>query len=120
LPCETFLSTAIYIGVHLRKKQGRWEAEITQHREKIWLGSFDNKIDTAKAYNDAAVKHHCEFASLNFPILTKSPCGPNPLRFLPQQIIMTAGSISRLVKPVRLRSERVVGRTEVAINVEKR
>jgi hypothetical protein len=74
-------------------------------------------VIAAKAYNDASLKYQGEFVSLNFPILTKSPRKPNPLRFLPQWITITAGSISHLVKPVRLRSERVAGRTGIAINV---
>jgi hypothetical protein len=30
-----------------------------------WLGSFINKLDAAKAYNEAAIKYHGEFAKLN-------------------------------------------------------
>ena len=60
-------TSSVYIGVHLRKKQGRWEAEITHNRKKIWLGSFDNEIAAAKAYDAAAKKYHGEFARLNFP-----------------------------------------------------
>jgi hypothetical protein len=59
-------TSSIYIGVHLRKKQGRWEAEITHNSKKIWLGSFDNEIDAAKAHDLAAQKYHGEFARLNF------------------------------------------------------
>ena len=60
-------TSSIYIGVHLRKKQGRWEAEITHNRKKIWLGSFDNEITAARAHDRAAIKYHGEFARLNFP-----------------------------------------------------
>jgi hypothetical protein len=55
-----------YIGVHLRKKSGKWVATIRINREKTWLGSYDNEIDAAKAYDTAARKHHGEFARLNF------------------------------------------------------
>jgi len=56
-----------FIGVHYRKKQRRWETEITHNRKKIWLGSFENEIDAAKVYDAAAKKYHKDFARLNFP-----------------------------------------------------
>jgi hypothetical protein len=55
-----------YIGVHLRKSQGRWEAQIRHNGKKMWLGSFENEIAAARAYDRAAVKYHGEFARLNF------------------------------------------------------
>jgi hypothetical protein len=35
-----------------------------------FIGYFDNEIDAAKAYDQAAIKYHGEFASLNFPDVT--------------------------------------------------
>jgi len=45
----------------------RWRARIRVNGKRIYLGSFKNEIDAAKAYDDAAQKHHAEYASLNFP-----------------------------------------------------
>jgi hypothetical protein len=56
-----------FIGVHFRKKSGKWCATIRINREKTWLGSYDNEIDAARAYDEAARKQFGEFARLNFP-----------------------------------------------------
>jgi hypothetical protein len=31
----------------------------------IWIGTYNNEEDAARAYNEAARLHHGEFASLN-------------------------------------------------------
>jgi hypothetical protein len=31
----------------------------------IWIGTYNNEDDAARAYNKAALLHHGEFASLN-------------------------------------------------------
>lgn len=54
-------------GVRFRKERGRWSAQITVNGKTFWLGSYDNEIEAAKAYDTAAKKHHGEFARLNFP-----------------------------------------------------
>lgn len=58
------VSTSRFKGVVLRPN-GRWEANITANRKKIYLGRFDSEIDAAVAYNAAAFKLHGDFASLN-------------------------------------------------------
>jgi hypothetical protein len=83
------------------------------------LKKFVSSIDAARAYNEAAIKYHGEFASLNLSILTKPSQSPIPLRFLQQWFIIVLGCIARLVKPVRLRSERVVGRAGIADNFKQ-
>lgn len=45
----------------------KWGAYIRVNRRAIYLGNFEEKIDAAKAYDVAAIKHFGEFASLNFP-----------------------------------------------------
>jgi len=60
-------ATSQFIGVHFYKPQGNWSSTITHNGEKIWLGRFDNEIDAAMAYDEAAKKYRGEFARLNFP-----------------------------------------------------
>ncbi len=55
-----------YIGVSFHKKRCHWTANIRYQNKKIWLGRFDNEIDAAEAYDEAAKKYHIEFARLNF------------------------------------------------------
>jgi hypothetical protein len=56
-----------YRGVHFRKKSGKWAAAIRNKSEKVWLGSFQNELDAAHAYDLAARKYHKVFARVNFP-----------------------------------------------------
>lgn len=54
-----------YKGVYKRKDRNKWCAEIKINRNRVIIGYYDNKEDAAKAYNDAAIKFHKEFARLN-------------------------------------------------------
>jgi len=56
-----------YIGVSWDKRNRLWSAYIGHLYKKIFLGYFKNEIDAARAYDRAAIKHHKEFAHLNFP-----------------------------------------------------
>jgi len=56
-----------YKGVSWYKRTLKWKAAITFKNKKIYLGYFENEIDAAKAYDEAAKKYHGEFACLNFP-----------------------------------------------------
>ena len=58
-------NTSGYRGVYLRKDTRKWEAGIKVNQKRIVLGSFDNILDAARAYNNAAIKHFGEFARLN-------------------------------------------------------
>jgi len=58
------LGSSIYKGV--KRDGGKWRAGITHNCLHEHLGSFDNEIDAAKAYDAAARKFHGEFAVLNF------------------------------------------------------
>ena len=54
--------------------KGKWGSQISSQGKRIFLGRFDNEIDAAKAYDEAARKYHGEFARLNFPeSATKTP-----------------------------------------------
>ncbi len=54
-----------YRGVRRRRKN-TWEACITYKRRYISLGSFDNEIDAAKAYDRAARLIFRDSAMINF------------------------------------------------------
>ncbi len=56
-----------YKGVSWHKYNRKWAARIGIDKKEIYLGNFDNEIDAAKAYDEAARKYHGEFACLNFP-----------------------------------------------------
>ncbi len=58
--------SSIYKGVILQKDHSKFYASIKVNRRKIFLGYFDNEIDAARAYDEAARKLQGEFAVLNF------------------------------------------------------
>jgi hypothetical protein len=70
-------SVSRYIGVCLEKRTGRWEARIWQQGKGIRLGRFNNEIEAAKAYDEAAKRYRGEFACLNFPESADSPASPS-------------------------------------------
>lgn len=55
-----------YIGVSLRKGSGRWHSQIRAKDGVINLGYYKTEIEAAEKYDEAAKKHHGEFANLNF------------------------------------------------------
>lgn len=58
-------NTSGYKGVSFHKQRGRWVAEIWQFNKKHYLGLFETREAAAKAYNDAALRLHGEFAHQN-------------------------------------------------------
>jgi hypothetical protein len=56
-----------YKGIHWFKRYRKWSATIRFENKRIFLGYFQNEIDAALAYDEAARKFHKEFACLNFP-----------------------------------------------------
>lgn len=62
-------NTSGYKGVFRNSNIGakkRWRAMIQIEKKRIFLGCFSSAIEAAKAYDKAALKHHKEFANLNF------------------------------------------------------
>jgi uncharacterized protein YlzI (FlbEa/FlbD family) len=59
--------TSKYLGVSFAKQINKWYAQIKPSKNKPNknLGYYDKEVDAAKAYNDAAIKHHGEEAMLN-------------------------------------------------------
>jgi hypothetical protein len=58
--------TSRYKGVCRDEKCGKWRAGISYQGQHIHLGMFDDEIEAAKAYDEAAKKYHGEFSVLNF------------------------------------------------------
>lgn len=57
--------TSQYKGVSFRIERNKFRAYITLNKKTFNLGHFINEHDAAKAYNEAALKYHGEFARLN-------------------------------------------------------
>jgi hypothetical protein len=60
-------SRSIFKGVCFIRDKQKFRACIWANRKRHHLGYFDNEIDAAKAYDQAAKKLHKDFAVLNFP-----------------------------------------------------
>lgn len=56
-----------YKGVSWMKSAKKWQAQICCNSKVTHLGLYTNKIEAAKAYDEAAKKLHGDFAWLNFP-----------------------------------------------------
>ncbi len=59
-------NTSGYRGVSWRAQRNRWKAQINVDGAQIHIGSYFCIIKAARAYDEAAKKHHREFAQLNF------------------------------------------------------
>jgi hypothetical protein len=58
-------NTSGYKGVSWNSHAKAWAARITVRGRRVFLGSFDDPVEAAKAYNEAALEYHGEFAVLN-------------------------------------------------------
>lgn len=56
-------------GVHFNGY--KWIALIGVNDKLKYIGGFENRIDAAKAYNEAAIKYHGDFACINVLINSK-------------------------------------------------
>lgn len=57
--------TSKFLGVSFHKARYKWRASIQKDKKITSLGYFVSEIDAAKAYNEAAILIHGEFANLN-------------------------------------------------------
>jgi hypothetical protein len=58
-------NTSAYKGVYWHKRDKGWRAQAKVHGKTIYLGAFVDKIEAARAYDEAALKYHKEFALTN-------------------------------------------------------
>jgi integrase len=56
-----------YRGVYRAPRGDRWEAKITAKGKSVYVGSFTDQVEAARAYDDAARDAHGPKAQLNFP-----------------------------------------------------
>lgn len=54
-----------YKGVSWHKATNKWRATLLYKGEQQYLGIYDDKLEAAKAYNEAAIKYFGEFARPN-------------------------------------------------------
>jgi hypothetical protein len=68
--------TSKYMGVSMHKeervsREGRawtyilWHAQLNVHQKAVYSKYFKTEIEAALAYNEAAIKYHGEFATIN-------------------------------------------------------
>jgi len=56
-----------YRGLGLSRNRKKWIMRLKHKGKIVATGRFDNEIDAAKAYDEAARKYFGQFARLNFP-----------------------------------------------------
>ena len=60
-------TTSRFKGISWDRSRKKWQAGIRRNRRFIRIGYFDDEVEAARAYDEAARKYHGEFARLNFP-----------------------------------------------------
>lgn len=59
--------SSAFHGVSYHAARDRWRAYIQTEEGSLYLGSFPTEQGAARAYDQAALQHHGEFATVNFP-----------------------------------------------------
>ncbi len=59
------LNKSGFNGVSWNSNNKKWVAQIAYNNKKVHIGFFNDPIQAAKAFNEAALKYHGEFANLN-------------------------------------------------------
>jgi len=62
-----YIGGSRYLGVSWFRRTQKWRARICVNSKHITLGYFNDEVEAARAYDEAARKYHGEFATLNFP-----------------------------------------------------
>lgn len=65
--CFDSRNTSGYKGVSWHKSARKWFAYIRFNKQRLNIGFFDDPVEAAHAYDDAARIYHGEYAHLNFP-----------------------------------------------------
>ncbi len=65
-PKQKNAKTSVYKGVYWHKGDQKWMVRIQVNYKSIYLGSFEDEMQAARAYDAAAVLHFGEFARCNF------------------------------------------------------
>lgn len=64
-----------YRGVY-KSRNGKWVAQLSSNGERFCIGTFDNEVDAAKAWDKKATEVHGEYANLNLSVIENSGrCG---------------------------------------------
>lgn len=59
-------NTSGFKGVVWHKAAKKWMAQIKKNKITQYLGCYEDKLEAAKAYDEAARQYHGEFANTNF------------------------------------------------------
>lgn len=63
-----------YKGVCWIKQRNKFLAQICINYKQVFLGYYDDEIEAAKSYDEAARKGFSDFAALNFPTVGELSC----------------------------------------------